>query len=159
MQCSLIYIGRRRCKGLSILSLARRTLTPSRASSSWAMRGVDGLCGEYVGIPSNQYRMLGTLAAPTSRKKRKKALEASDKEAQPTSVTNFTAEAEKLLDDIHTALLPFEAPTYAGFKMTTKTRRGPSLDSLRLCCLAAKTKVCSASKQTTSSRSSMLPRL
>ena len=124
MQCSLIYIGRRRCKGLSILSLARRTLTPSRASSSWAMRGVDGLCGEYVGIPSNQYRMLGTLAAPTSRKKRKKALEASDKEAQPTSVTNFTAEAEKLLDDIHTALLPFEAPTYAGFKMTTKTREG-----------------------------------
>ena len=72
----------------------------------------------------NQYRGLSTVAAPTSRKRRKKAQEASAEEAQPTSVTNFRAEAEKLLDNIHEALLPFKAPTHAGFKMTTKTRKG-----------------------------------
>jgi hypothetical protein len=124
MQYKLTFIRKGWCKVSPSLLMARRPLTPSRALSSRAMTGPGGLLWGYSGFLGNPCRMLSTVAAPTSRKRRKKAQQALEEEAQPTSVTNFTAEAEKLLSDIHGALLPFEAPTHTGFKMTTKTREG-----------------------------------
>ena len=80
-------------------------------------------------------RRLSGVAARSSRKKKKK-VDSKDQEGPTPKVYNFVAEAENMLDIVHKALLPFQAPANEGFVMNTKYKDGDKtrLEEVELIC-------------------------